>query len=211
MLESIGIMSIFIIVIYALINISERSKSKDVERQNMIKNSTTCKNLIFNYEISVKKGKPILTKEQLEKKISEILKDKDEKIVIAENICSKEKRALEIEQNKRNKRKIGYKYQDYIFYIFDDNRELSRVELLDGIAEQLKITSIGEDIKILEIWQFNNLINKCHWNENKYEIGDVLTDDYYKIDVEDITWKDWLKNKNIQLKPQSPEYIKFIS
>ncbi|WP_188049348.1 hypothetical protein [Flavobacterium sp. GP15] len=204
-------MSIFIIVIYALINISERSKSKDVERQNMIKNSTTCKNLIFNYEISVKKGKPILTKEQLEKKISEILKDKDEKIVIAENICSKEKRALEIEQNKRNKRKIGYKYQDYIFYIFDDNRELSRVELLDGIAEQLKITSIGEDIKILEIWQFNNLINKCHWNENKYEIGDVLTDDYYKIDVEDITWKDWLKNKNIQLKPQSPEYIKFIS
>ncbi|MCB0486811.1 MAG: hypothetical protein KDC47_11510, partial [Flavobacteriaceae bacterium] len=83
--------------------------------------------------------------------------------------------------------------------------------LINEIKREFKLANSEEAEKVFDIWKENNLISICAWNNEMFEIGAVLKDEYYKIDDEDIIWKDWIKDRNIELKPESEELKNYLN
>lgn len=205
MLEAIGGLSIVAIGVYLVIKYHENKETNKSDRDYLIRHSWACKILIQDYDTSLKKGKPIMTKNELDRKIDEILNNKSEKEEIKKSIKRKEDYENEVERDKRNKRKIGYKYEQDIFNIFFDNRELNKEKLIVGIQNRLNVNDLKQTEDIFGLWLNNNLISNCAWNSEMFEIGSVLTSSYYQIDEDDLIWKDWLSQNNIKLKAKSKE------
>lgn len=209
MLESIGGLTIVALAVFLFFNYLEVKDYKEKEKQQIIKHSWACKIFISDYERSVKKGKPIMTESQFKKSLNKILKDKRVLLEVEKSIKLNEEEELRRSNLKRKWRKIGYKYEENIFRIFNNNRELSKDALLFGAAVECKISDLGEVQELLKFWGENRLIQSCFWNKAVFEIGDVLTSKYYKIDDEDLIWEEWLNLNNIELKPFSEEFKNF--
>lgn len=210
MLESIGALTLIAIAIFLSISYTNNKENENRLKQESIKHSLTAQLFIRKYEESVNKDKPIMTEKEFNKTLNEILSDKNVKEEIRKRIEHKKQIKKEVEQRNRTYRKIGYKYEENIFTIFYDNRELSKELILNGIKTQLNLTDLNDVEEIFNIWLKNYLISNCAWNEKMYEIGDVLKHEHYKIDDEDLTREDWLKRNNIELKPNSKEFTKYI-
>ena len=208
MLESIGVLAIVVLGFFLFMNYIENKDVNDRKRQNMIKNSWKCGSLIREYNKSLEDGNSKMTYDQLQKKIDEILKNKEDRDEILETIKRKEDNEIERAIENRNKRKVGYKYEEEIFKIFNDNTELSKEDLIIGVRNQFKIHDSDGIMNLLEVFESNSLIELCFWNKNNYEIGYILKYELYKIDNEDLIWSEWIKKNNIKLKPESEELKK---
>ena len=141
---------------------------------------------------------------ELMKEIDKIIKDPKERQASINQINSREENKEKAWQEEREKRKIGYKYQNEIFEIFDTNRELSYNELHAKIELKFRLKQ-EEANKLLKLWKKNKLIEKCYWNSKKWEVGAVLTSDIYSIDKNDMTRDKWLILNNKILNPESIE------
>lgn len=179
------------------------------ERDELIANNSKCKDLTDRYNRSVVIGKPIMTHNELNKKLHQIIKDPKE---VQEAIESMERNKKVDEERKlenRTMRKIGYKYEIEIFEIFDTNRELSEQELLRETKFRFNINEVQAK-ELLELWADNHLIKKCSWNRKVFEIGNTLTDENLSIDETDLTRSKWLKKHGKTLKPLSKECREFL-
>ena len=223
-LELIGIISIIVVAIYISVKYEQSRNKNDEEDKFMMNKSWTFRDLRSQYEESVRNGKPIMTSAEYEKKKAEILDSKEEKEKVHNEIKKIEESDLKRKIENRRKRKIGYKYEDEIFQIFYDDRELR----LDTIFREIRGFYVvapenydPEDTyyntvdSIFNLWIENSLIEKCYWSNDKfendfYEVGKTLTDPYYRIDEEDIILQEWLDDYPITLKPHCKEYDLYI-
>lgn len=203
-LESIGVLALTSVGIYAIVTYTTNKDNSDRLKKELIKNNDSCKNLIFQYNQSIKKGNPIMSYAELMKEIDKIINDPKERQASINQINSLEEIKEKAWQNAREKRKIGYKYQNEIFEIFDTNRELSYTELHTKIELKFRLEQ-EEAHKLLMLWEENRLVEKCYWNSKKWEVGDVLTSDSYSIDKNDMTRRKWLTLNNKILDPESIE------
>jgi hypothetical protein len=204
LLESIGILSLIFGGIYFLLNNNKNKEYSQRLKNELIKNNSSCNNLIFKYNQSIDKGKPIMTYTELMKEIDIIIKDPAERQESINRINRIEDNKEKAIQENRENRKIGYKYQIEIFEIFDTNRELSYKELHENVELKFRLDQ-DEATKLLKLWKKNQLINKCYWNSKKWEVGSVLTSDSYSIDKNDMTRNKWLIINNKILDPISFE------
>lgn len=209
MLESIGILTLFAIIVYFILYNQKINDNKKNIRGEMIRNSWTCQALINEYNKSLDNGKLIISSSALQKKINQILMDEKEEIL--QRMKTAEDHSKSILERNRIDRKFGYKHEENVFKIFSSNRELSISEIRERIFK-LKLSEsnlIVDDL--INNWLLHQLIEKCPWNESKFQIGDILTGIFFKIDKEDIIWSEWLENNNIVLKPISQEYHNYVS
>lgn len=223
-IESIGWLVLVFGAVYLLLKSFGSKEINNRDLQDLILNNARCKEVInsVNKPIFSKNGKllrvednPIfdnhgeIINKQLKKVLLGIINDPIERQKALDNIkkiqMDKEKR----EQEARDRRKIGYKYEIEIFEIFGNKRELSQVELLKLIESKFHIDR-GNALVILKIWEDNELVEKCDWNPNNFEIGWTLTIAGANLDKNDLTWGKWLKQNGLTLEPESKEYMDYI-
>ena len=209
MLESIGFLTVVGVVIYFLINNTDSNAQKKRIEGELIENSYACQSLIREFNKCHSNGKPLMSNELLRKKLREIIKDPQEKQRITENILNKKTQIKKDEEERLRRIKVGYKYDEQIFEIFDNNRELSKTELMQSIKEKFRFNNLEESENLFEIWSKNWLISTCLWNRANWEIGSTL-DRSYDRSTGDITYDVWLKERNIILKPESDEYDEYF-
>lgn len=208
-LEAIGGLSLVAIGLYFLFKYADYKEQSDIENKRLIENNGSCQNLITKYNSSVAAGNPIMTSSQLTKRLNEIIRNPE----VRENARKGIERKYELEkirdQRLRNQRKVGYKYEIEIFEIFDTNRELSHQNLISMIQLKFNLSAIKVS-ELVAKWKENQLIDKCSWNDNNWEVGLILTKEYFKIDETDLTRSKWLEQEGKTLKPESNEYRKYF-
>jgi hypothetical protein len=222
--EAIGWLVLVLGAGYLLLYSFASKKSKKRETKDLILNNVRCKEVInsVNKATFSKNGKllrvednPIfddqgeIINKQLKKELLGIINDPIEREKAIDNIkkiqTDKEKR----EREARDRRKIGYKYEIEIFEIFGNKRELTQIELIKLIESKFHIDG-GNALVILKIWEDNELVEKCDWNPNNFEIGWTLTIAGANLDKNDLTWGKWLKQNGLTLEPESKEYMDYI-
>lgn len=208
-IESIGWLTIiFGGVCFVLIYLNRRNKIEHNEGE-FIQNNKSCQDLINTYNQSVIDGRPIMSSDELKKKLRKIIKDPQEKQNALDTIKVKYELNKASKQTFRNKRKVGYRYEIDIFEIFGSNRELAKYELLSSIKSRFNIDD-NQANEILKLWRENQLVEICPWNIKNWEIGDVLTHEYYKLDEDDLTRQKWLDQHGVAIKPISKEYRDYL-
>lgn len=177
----------------------------------LIKNSDTCKELTYKYNNSLDKGKPLMDKNAFQKELIRIVSDpNEEKAIIAKIKRDEESREI-FRQRNRDMRKLGYKYEEEIFELFDTRRELDYGQILEGIRKIYKLEikgNIDQDEmlekccradELFSIWVENYLIQRCEWNTGHFKVGYVLEFETFSIDENDMTREKWLKQKGKSL------------
>ncbi|MFT5601869.1 MAG: hypothetical protein ACI9N1_002118 [Flavobacteriales bacterium] len=158
-----------------------------------------------------------------ERRKREILNNPGEKRKVALSFERQNEDELERKEELKKMRIVGYKYDEFIFKIFNDNHELTWSELEDGVQktfnlEILDLEAIREyhedDLatpseEMLYIWLDNKLIEICDWskwseknpwNIEHFKVGNTLRYKHLQINDYDITYDVWLEDQNITLK-----------
>ena len=208
-LESIGAISLILLGLYFFMQNDLHKTDRDRKIREFAEHSWTAKILIYDYYKSVNNGNPIMSKSEYNKILSKILNNPIEIKLVNESIKKRNETENRIKEENKIKRKVGYKYDVEIFEIFDLSRELSLSELLKKMEYQLNKNE-NQLNEILNIWIENSLIINCPWDNNLYEVGEVLINDYYKLDENDITRKKWLEINNKTLNPESLESLNYF-
>lgn len=203
-IELVGWFAISAIGFCLLLLYVSNKKKLDDEKDKLIANNDKCQALINRYNNSVIDEKPIMTYSELKKKLHQILKDPDEVQEALERIKWKEKLDEEYEQMRRERRKVGYKYEIEIFEIFDTNRELSELELISRIESKFNINTLGA-AELLKLWSANKLVMLCSRETKYWKIGYTLTLESSNIDKTDLTRAKWLNQQGKTLKPGSKD------
>lgn len=205
---SIGWLTIIAIVGGVIFHFMTKKEMSETEYRRLVKNNDKCQELIRKHNNAVAEGRSVLSNTEFQKQLQKILKDPNERQQALDKIEQREKEKAELELDRRNRRKIGYKYETEIFEIFDIERELNHEALIEKIKFKFN-TNDNQALKLLRIWYDNGLVSKCNWATKKWEIGYVLTSDIYKIDDNDLTRDTWLKQNGKTLKPESREYLRY--
>lgn len=203
-MESIGWLAIIGLSIFLYLKYLDKKSRIEREKDELIPYSTKCKEILREHHSNISGKK--LNSYNLNKILYRVLDDPKELKEAQDNYYLEKKRFDDLILINRNKRKVGYKYDEVIFEIFDDNFEISNQDIRSGI--KTKYNKDEDEIdKLLRIWEENNLVNICIWNQNNWQIGDTLTSPYMKIDEGDLTREKWLKIHNKVLKNPSKEYF----
>lgn len=198
-IEAIGWLTIIIGGIFLILrNMSNRERI-DHEKSELIANNDHCQDLINKFNHSVISGNPIMTNRELKKKLYQILSDPNEEHEALERIKRKKKYEEELHQEKRLKRKVGYKYEIEIFEIFDVNYEKSKKDLLTAIKTKYNLDTVQAN-ELYKLWDSNDLIELCPWNSHNCIIGQTLTTNALIIDNTDLTREKWLQQNGKTLK-----------
>jgi hypothetical protein len=223
MLESIGIIALIVAAYHILVRYAQNQKDNKEERRIMKDKSRTYRDLKYSYEESIKIGKPIMSLSEFEKKKEEVLNSREEREKVVKKIKKEEQEKLKIAENFKRMRIVGYKYDEFIFNIFNDKEELTWNELLDGVQKTFNLPRLNfedrseynvaeilaPDEEIINIWLDNSLIEICDWslwseknpmNTEHFKVGKILIFEHLQINDYDITYGVWLKDRNITLK-----------
>jgi hypothetical protein len=200
--NSIGWLAITAIGGGIIFHFISKKDSEEWENRRLIPNNDKCQDLINKHNQAVMEGRPVLPNHEFQKKLKKILQDPKEKQQALDRIAQKEKEKEEQELNRRNRRKVGYKYETEIFEIFDTEHVLSQEVLINKIKIKYN-TDDSQAMKLLEIWDENGLISETNWKSKTWEVGFVLTLEIYKIDDTDLTRETWLEQHGKTLKQKS--------
>jgi hypothetical protein len=211
MLEAIGGLTVFGLIIYLFVMYQTSQDDKKRNREKLVPYSDACQGLIRKYNREISDGKHSMDYYDLTKQLDKILSDPEELREINRRIESSEKRKQEWEIKRKESRKIGYKYEDDIFELFDTDRELSELDILLRLPEKYKVKTQDDFKSLLKIWEENDLVEKCHWNKEKWQIGNTLTSEFTKLFPSDITRNEWLEQHNKTLKENSKEYDEYLN
>ncbi|SNR68550.1 hypothetical protein SAMN06265371_108210 [Lutibacter agarilyticus] len=196
-LQAIGGIFLFGLLIYIMMQYQSNKEELKKSNRELAKHSWKAKEFIREYSISTRNENPIMSKDNYNKKLSEILNNPEERKLINESIIRDREYENRIKVDNKRKRKIGYKYDIEIFEIFGTNNRLSKSELLKSITLKYNKNEIWA-IEVMNIWLENNLITQCYNNKQMYKVGNVLEDSFYKIDEEDIIRNEWLKKQDLE-------------
>jgi len=217
MLQGLGILAILFIAYIIYENYSRSQHISPAQEDLLRRHSDAYSDLSADFRA----GR--IDRSTFEKRKIQILNSPEDNRKVAKRVERQNEDELERIEEKNKKRIVGYKYDEFIFKIFNDKHELTWAELEDGAQktfnlEILDLEAIREyqedDMptpaqEILNIWFDNNLIELCKWSEwseqnrfslEHYKVGRVLRDKYYKINDYDITYDEWLEEREITLK-----------
>jgi hypothetical protein len=197
MLESIGLLAIIVVVIYIIVQYNTGQEDDEYYRRKITTKSTNYRTLVYEYERSVKQGKPTMSELEFERKKKSIINSPQERFKIDREVEderfnmrvageeSKKTKAAHVQEHldeNSKKRIFGYKFDVLIFKIFNDRCELTKHELLAGINKSRTLTVLDKegqqfylnemllsDEEILNLWIENSLIKTCYWGKNKDE------------------------------------------
>ena len=209
MLEAIGGLTLVFGGGWLLILFMQSKENTKESKKQLIKESWTCQDLIYDYRKSVKEGKPFMTNKELEIKLNEIISRPEELAEIERYKEEKRIRAEQIKEQAKRNRIFGYKHENQIFEIFHTSRELPKKFLIAAIKDRYHLSE-EESKKIWKLWRKHELIKKCPWNKKKWEVGYILNRENSNLDKDDLTRTKWLEQKGLQLIPHSPEYNSWI-
>lgn len=199
--NSIGWLTIMATAGGAFFYYISKKDSDEWENRRLIPHNDKCQDLINKHNQAVREGRPVLPDHEFQKKLRKILQDPKEKQQALDRIAQIERKKEEEQQERRNMRKVGYKYDTDIFEIFDTDPVLGQEVLLKEIKHRYN-TDDHQAMKLLKIWNENGLISETDWKSKAWEVGNVLTLDLYKIDPMDLTRQTWLEQQGKTLKPR---------
>ena len=184
----------------------ERKDRIEKENRKLYKYSSEATRLIHeNNESSGAK------KLEVQKRLNEVFDNPIERqnALNKANDAAELKKVREEEQKKRLRayRRVGHRYDEQIFLIFDGAQELSQSALLSHIQLAFNLNTTGAT-ELLKIWEDNHLISKCHWDRQSYEVGYVLSMDC--LLEEDITYLSWLSANSKQLKQPTEKHQEYL-
>jgi hypothetical protein len=217
MLESIGIIALVIAAYFVYENYS-RSQYISPEQDDWLHRYSDAYR-----ELSVEFRAGSIDRGTFEKKKRQILNSPVESRKMVERAEKQNAADLLRKEENNRMRIVGYKYDEFIFKIFNDSHELSWGELEYGVEKTFNLEILDEEAireyieddmptpaqEIIEIWLDNKLIEVCDWSmwseQNRFnlehcKVGSVLRDKRYKINDYDITYDEWLEEKGITLK-----------
>jgi hypothetical protein len=200
-LESVGLLAVIILSLAIAVYFTIGADQYVEGNKELIECSEKCQLLIEQSRAESINGIRSLSGTQLNRKIRRILKDPVEFQKAQDKL--KQKREFEAQRNleRRNNRKIGFKYDTAIFEIFSTRRSLRENELIAKIKTKLRVDDI-EARNIFKIWHDHNLITYKYDRPDEWEVGLILIADCYKIDPGDITRTDWLQQNGLNLDPE---------
>lgn len=217
MLESIGIIAL-IVVAYLIYENYSRSQYISPAQEDLLRSYSDA---YSDLSVDFRAGR--IDRGTFEKRKIQILNSPEESRKIAKNVEKHNAYELERIEEKNKMRIVGYKYDEFIFKIFNDKHELSWTELENSVTKTFNLEILDAEARseyqmedmptpaqeILNIWLDNKLIEICNWSEwsekNPFnlehcKVGSVLRDKYYKINDYDITYDEWLEEREITLK-----------
>lgn len=195
LLAIIGAIAIFAILIYLGFTYDKYKVRKRKELEFFVKYNSKCA------ELANPIGIKVLEIPIMKKKIKEILRNGKEREEAYLNKEKEDKVNFRRIQSNERKRKIGYKYQEEIFNIFRYKRKLTRIELLNKIANAYK-KNMEESESLLEIWIENWLVKNIVIDGRKtpeYEVGLILNSKLHSKFEDDQTYDEWLETKGINI------------
>ncbi len=216
MVEAIGYLTLIAAGIFIGFSLISSKEDFEVKKEKFIENSTDMAYFNRSYVKSLREDKPIMTKSSYKRAIRNMMNDPKIITEVNRRILEKKVRDNEYKDLRRKQRKIGYKYEDSIFEIFGENRELPKEYIIIRIKELFRYEGLEEMVyekkanEMFHLWLENELIENCCWNKENYEIGIILRQNIYSLDNEDITWDKWLELKGLKLKPTSKEYDNYM-
>jgi len=216
-LQDIGILALIVVAYLIYENYSRSQHISPAQEELLRRNSDAYSDLSVDFRA----GK--IDRGTFEKKKRQILNSPEEGRKIAKSVEKQNVYELKRIEEKNKMRIVGYKYDEFIFKIFNDKHELSWMELENSVEKTFNLEILDakarneyyeEDMptpaqEILNIWLDNKLIEICKWSEwseqNHFnlehcKVGSVLKDKYYKINDYDITYDEWLEEREITLK-----------
>lgn len=196
MFESIGILASVLLLGYLYLSHIQSNEYEKIENRQLAKYNEKCRELEYK---SIKNSLNI----DLDKEFKKIFNDPSIRnlAIQKKNIAEEESRQFDEESKneRKERRKLAYKYENNIFSIFDCNRFLERNDLLEKIQYSYGVSK-KESENIFTIWEKNYLIGtQSHEHLNMYEIGYILTRDYCKLTPSDLTRDEWLLLNNKKL------------
>lgn len=189
--HNIGVMSVIALAFYLYLRRLSNNERKKEENRTLARFSN--------------KGEEVLKKElsefEFDKELNKVFRDSKEKEAAINKKREYDERHLAYqlanEQEQKENRKFGYKYENDIFEIYNIDDELSTMEIIIRISDHYNIhTSEAEDI--LELWHRNSLLSYSRKNDI-YSIGLILTSEYFSLTESDLTRSKWLKINNKEL------------
>jgi hypothetical protein len=211
---SVGALTLICLGVYALLRYQSNAEDEEQIRSKILQKSDAAYYLVSQYNKSVDEGNPLMSKKKLERKLKEISKSTKERKKYFENIKRenelKEESIKEYAQDMIDNRIFGYKYDSDIFKIFDTNREMSNAELVSNVQSHFDLTK-DDAQDLINSWRNNDLINRCIWHKSKWEVGDILIKEKFKIGANDLTRGKWLILENKELKEKSEKYKRYFS
>ena len=189
--HNIGVMSVIALAFYLYLRRLSNNERKKEENRTLARFSN--------------KGEEVLKKQlsefEFDKELNKVFRDSKEKEPAINKKREYDERhlanQLANEQEQKENRKFGYKYENDIFEIYNIDDELSTMEIIIRISDHYNIhTSEAEDI--LELWHRNSLLSYSRKNDI-YSIDLILTSEYFSLTESDLTRSKWLKINNKEL------------
>jgi hypothetical protein len=216
-LSGIGILAL-IVVAYLIYENYSRSQHISPAQEDLLRRYSDA---YSDLSVDFRAGR--IDRSTYEKKKIQILNSPEESRKIAKSVEKQNAYELERIEEKNKMRIVGYKYDEFIFKIFNDKHELSWTELEDSVEKTFNFEILDAEARneyyeedmatpaqeLLNIWLDNKLIEICKWSEwsekNHFnlehcKVGSVLRDKYYKINDYDIIYDEWLEEREITLK-----------
>ncbi|WP_308991620.1 hypothetical protein QLS71_006280 [Mariniflexile litorale] len=178
---------------------SEERKRTDDDVWELINNCNECRIYASYYDVSLDEIRNIQGFKKHRIELLKIINEPANRKEALESISEKKQIKLNQIKDFENKRKIGYKYENEIFEIFDTYYKLTQDEIIDGFMKkfstnQTKATEIFQEC--YNNWLITKVNTRIPTDEVFYEVGFILDSDGYKLTQNDLTRKEWLKKNN---------------
>lgn len=192
LLHSIGFLTVIAVLVCLIIYYAEWMQETDRKFKELCKYNDKCRKLTSDQFIPKKK----LEYSELKKRMKQILKDPEEVENALENIAKEKENDQIIEQKKRDRRKIAYKYEEELFEIFGNRHEITVNELFEGIKSKFRLNQ-EETYELINYLNANRILSS---GTTIFTLGPALTYEALCIDENDMSFDKWL-----ELQKNNPE------
>lgn len=196
---TLGLFTVIAILLYRFLNANEESKLKEKKEIELMENSHECRDLGYSNNLNFNE---MLSRPNLNKELRQLIKDPKIRNVALKSVVEKKAVKQSEEQGYINKRKIGYKYENEIFEVFDTYYKLTQDEIVESFLNKFstnrtKATEIFQEC--LNNWLITRVNTIIKTDEVFYSVGLILDYDKFKLTHTDITRDEWLKKNNKKL------------
>ena len=215
MFEAIGKLVVLGTIIFLIAIYMYRKENTQEQRRKRANLNPRLDKLIEDYQKEVNEGRKPYSKKELNSKINKFLDSYQEIKIYDEKLKDELDRDRERMNALIQNRKKGFKYEEIIFQLFNNDRFLHKNLLYNKIKEYYNVepdfdpfSCTEEDYAedILDEWLKHELVQECLWDNNYLEVGYVLKKDCPVNGKDDMTYEDWLKTHSIKFNPYPESY-----
>lgn len=198
----LALIGIFLLGYFLLTFLLERDHTKKEDSKRMVElmeNSNECRNYANLYSASIAEILNSGLYREQRRRLLEMINDPEIRADALKNLEEKREEKRLQKQELINKRKVGYKYENEIFEVFDSYYKLTENEILEGFMVKFSTnrTKAAEIFQIcIQNWLIMEVSTIKKQDEIFYKIGPILDAKEYKLTNSDLTRKEWLERNN---------------